>query len=245
MFQTLKNNIESSEYLNSDVSEETGLLVYRTDNFETNHKLVFWNSTKFFINEGILNYPDSNYFVRDINGDFEVIKRDLKIGDKNCICVGIIPIRWHYFIENTYLKSHFNKNIIPENLIVIKDDHTSTDIKSSFGTHLFYIDYISDISGKTMDTLTEVTRFICLILILIALYLFAAETFVKKGFAKALIFFTTGIVLLRVIIYLFPSYFYYKDLSLFDNCLSMLFCYHRCCSSLIIMAIGLFCRSIK
>ena len=216
LYQTLNNNIESSHYLDADVSNETGLFIYRTENFETSHKLIFWNSTRFFFNEDILNHPDSSYFVRDINGDFEVIKRDRLIAGKNCICVGIIPIRWHYFIENTYLKSHFNKNIIPENLIVIKDDHTSTDIKSAVGIHLFYIDYTSDVSVQSIDVISVVLRFLSIILTLIALYLFAAETYITKGFAKALAIYITGVLMVRIIIYSFPSYFYDKDMSLFD-----------------------------
>ncbi len=216
LYQALKNNIESSEYLQADISNETGLFIYRTDNIETNHKLIFWNSTRFFFNEEILNHPDSSYFVRDINGDFEVIKRDRLIAGKSCICVGVIPVRWHYFIENTYLKSHFNKNIIPENLVVIKDEHTSTEIKSSFGTHLFYIDYVSDISGQTIDVLSVILRFVSILLILIALYLFAAETCIKRGFVKAITLFIMGIIGVRIIIYIFPTYFYDKDMTLFD-----------------------------
>ena len=211
----LNNTVELPQYLDDDITNEEGLFVYRTDSAR-NHKLIFWNSTRFFFNEEVFNHPDTNFFIREINGDFEIVKKDVLVDGISCVCIGIIPVRWHYFIENAYLKSHFNNSTIPGNLITIKDEHTATGINSSNGKHLCWIDYVSDVSGHSLDILTVILRFGSIILLLMAFYLIAAARFYSKGFRNAISFLLICTAIVRTVIYVFPSMFYDKDMALFD-----------------------------
>ena len=212
---TLKNENQNTEWLNSETRDEVGLFVYAIDS-TNNYKLIFWNSNKYFFNEDLLKHTDSSCFIRDINGDFEVLVKERIVNGIKCKCVGVIPVFWHFFIENEYLKSHFNNNIIPENLIVIKDNPTPVDIKSEEGKHLFYIDFSSAIYNDSIDLITSILRFACLFFIVIAIYLYAVGYNIEKGFKMALPLFILLVFLIRLLVYAFPFLFFNKNMALFD-----------------------------
>ncbi len=212
---TLNSIVEKSSYLQEDITNQVGLFVYKVDSLQQ-PKLVFWNSTKYFINEDLLNHTDTNFFSRDINGDFELIYKSIIVDGAKIMCVGVIPIKWHYFIENTYLKSTFNNKQIPENIIAIKDTATNTSIEAGNGKHLFYIDYANDAVVKQLDTLTVVLRFAVLFIILLLIYLYATLLYYTKGFLQSFSFLIIALLFLRVLIYTMPTVFYSKDILLFD-----------------------------
>ena len=211
----VNNNANVSAYISNNLSNQVGLFLYRDQSPQT-PQLLFWNSSRYFFNEDILLHADSSYFVRDINGDFEVIKRTHEINGINYISIGLVPIRWHYFIENTYLKSYFNNNVVPDKLILIKEEKTDFSINGINGKPLFYIDYLSGNPSYSLDTLTSILRFLFITFLLLLLYSFTSLLTLEIGFAKSFSLYIAGIIALRLIIYGCPYWFFNSDMALFD-----------------------------
>ena len=211
----INNNANVATYISNDFSNQVGLFLYRDQSPQT-PKLLFWNSSRYFFNEDILLHADTSYFARDINGDFEVIKRTKEINGINYISIGLIPVRWHYFIENTYLKTYFNNNEVPDKLITIKDEKTGIGVKGSNGKTLFFIDYLSGNPGYTLDTLTAILRFVFLTILLLLLYSYTSLLTLEKEFTKPFGLYISGVIAIRLLIYSFPYWFFNSDMPLFD-----------------------------
>lgn len=209
------NNSPDNKWLDVDIANQTGLFIYASDT-NKQFKLQFWNSTKYFFNEDLLKLADSSYFTRDINGDFEVVVKSITVNGNLFKYVGVIPVYWHYFIENEYLKSHFNAHAISDNLIVIKDAPNAVSVKTANGKPLFYIEYSSLIVKDSIDLFTSILRFTSFLLLILAMYIYCAEYIVIRGFKKSFILFWVLILVSRIILYTLPSLFYNKEMTLFD-----------------------------
>ena len=86
------------------VKESFGLFVYALAGKNT-PTLLYWNANRYYIVQDDLYRQDSNWFSVKRNGEFEILKSTVPVKGGELLVVGMIPIRWSYFIENKYLHS--------------------------------------------------------------------------------------------------------------------------------------------
>ena len=90
------NNNDQKEKM---VKEGYGLFIYDLDR-GSSPSLLYWNTNQYYIVPDDLYRQDSSWFSVKRNGEFEIIKKKVVLNDAELLVVGMIPIRWSYFIEN-------------------------------------------------------------------------------------------------------------------------------------------------
>jgi len=166
----------TDEEIQSLVNKKFGLLVYEPRNFDGSWVLQFWNNQYIVANDAILQMADTNNFQRLENGYYEVIKRTVFLPRKGSIIVlGMIPVRWEYYIPFTNLPNVFVGNNYAENKVKITDKPTDLPVKSRFGQAIFFLERIQIQEIDRMGWVTIVFIVAGLLLILYFLQQVAHE----------------------------------------------------------------------
>ena len=187
-----------------------GIYIFQEQN------LLYWNNNNYTVSKEDVLKADGNYFVQYQNGSFEFIKQTISVNHQSFIVAALIPIRFHYFIENNYLKSSFAGHPEIEKYYQISDDANALPIVSSNQKELFKI------SKKTLDVNldydlpTIILRTIAIMCILVYIHRFSMKTLQQKTFAQAFFYLFTILLVLRGISYTTNFPFNFSRLTLFD-----------------------------
>jgi signal transduction histidine kinase len=196
---------------------EIGFFLYEWKSY-SDPALIYWNSNKYYIQPDDLYRKDSSWFSTKRNGSFEMIKRELSVGQKKLIAVGLVPIRWSYFLENKYLKSEFagfNRLEEQYELSAISGNDTYT-IYSNEGKELFNIKLKEGKSFISYDGFTILLRVLAIIFLLVFLNSVTAEYLNRIGFKTGFAVLVLTVIILRLIAYTTNFPFDYSKLPLFD-----------------------------
>ena len=176
------------------------------------HKTVFWNTQTVLPTEEIIAEKGGSGFVKLGNG-YYVWRRQATISS---ITIALIPVKWNYFVTNTYLANSFaaGKNI--EKNYDISLTASTVSIQSISGNHLFYV------IEKSTNVIAENNkaavwfRIFAALLTLLFIHLLATDMAVKYGLAKALLFLIPLVLTLRLLNYYFPVPLNFRQFELFD-----------------------------
>lgn len=222
-FQTLINNkplLTNVISHNIDANTKTqltnlpfGFYVYKKSNKE---ELIYWNSNKYAIPNEELSANDGSYFKTFQNGNFEVVKATATINNQLIICVGIIPVRWHYFIENKYLNSSFSDFPEIEDLYEITSDSKGFTITNIYNKPLFSLQKKKDENHFVYNWFTITLRIAAILCFLILINRLSVKLVEAFSFKRGFLFLCVAIVLIRFCSYQFPFPFDFSNLPLFD-----------------------------
>ena len=215
LLQSLINDADAGEEKINLIKEDFGFFVY-TINDIGNPILSYWNNNKYYITPEDLQKQDGYYFVNYQNGDFELIKNTLQVNGKNIVVASLIPIRWHYFMENKYLHAGFNNYEKLDNKYEITTANKGLPIINSNNQTLFKIQKKIEGFELGYDWLTILLRTIAIMLLFFFLNAIAHEIVAKKGFANGFVFLCISIFTIRLLTYFISFPFDYSELSLFD-----------------------------
>ncbi len=207
---------------NAEVSTKTqltdfplGIYIY-TAAQNARNTLVYWNSNKYTIPNEELSIADGNYFKTYQNGDFELIKKTVTLDNQQVICIGILPIRWHYFIENKYLNSSFIDAVEIEDFYEITNDNKGYSITNSHNNELFKIQKKKEVIHHVYDWFTIILRITAVLCLLIFINRLAITLVQEHSFIKGFSFLSIAILVLRLISYFISFPFDFSNLPLFD-----------------------------
>ena len=181
-------------------------------------EILFWNDQKVLPTLNDLSLTEGEYFQRLSNGYYIVIKKRLQLSGMSnyVLAYALIPVFYQYDVESNYLPSTFAHDNTAIRKISISASTTPYEIRSLGGQHLFYITQKVHASVLVSDPITLLLR-ITALLLLLGFIQFAAETITKKyGAIKGAVFLIGGLILIRLLIYVFPSFFYLRQFLLFD-----------------------------
>jgi two-component system, NtrC family, nitrogen regulation sensor histidine kinase NtrY len=181
-------------------------------------EILFWNNQKALPTLNDLSLTEGEYFQRLSNGYYVVIKKRLQLpGMSNYVLAyALIPVYYHYEVESNYLPNSFAHDESAIKKISISASTTPYEIKSLNGQHLFYITHKVHRSVLASDPITLLLRIIALLLLLGYIQL-AADTITRKnGAVKGVLFLAGTLILIRVLVFSFPSFFYLRQFLLFD-----------------------------
>jgi two-component system nitrogen regulation sensor histidine kinase NtrY len=176
------------------------------------HQLVFWNTQTVIPSDETITAKGENGFAKLDNGYYVWNK---KITGNN-ITLALIPIKWNYFVTNTYLQNTFVASNKIERNFDISLTKTKASVKSISGNDLFYL------FEKSGNVITENSRgavwlrILAVLLLLLFIHLRATHIAVKQSLSKALLFFIPVIFILRLISYYLPVPFNFRQFELFD-----------------------------
>ncbi len=214
----IKNWINNSEDNNvtSIYNKPYGVFIYSTDSIYC-LLLKNWNNNKYYVNENDIVLNDSCFFVNYENGDFEIIRRVVTINKSTFLVVGVIPIKWNYFIKNKYLPTKFDDFPLLNKYYQVSENVTELPINNCEGNALFYLKQTQVGSMFEYDWVTIILRFCGILVLLFSINSFCKKLIQKLGFNKSFLILTSLIIGLRTISYFLPDLLFYKTkLSLFD-----------------------------
>ncbi len=181
-----------------------------------NPLLTYWNSNQFYIQPEEIPEKDGSFFVSNQNGSFELIKKSIVINQQKAFACAMVPIRWHYFIENKYLHTSFDGFEKLETQYEISDDADALTVLNGNNKPLYkikakHVDYFVE-----YDAITVFLRTISVILLFIILNNVGLQLVKDKGFATGFTALIISVLALRIVTYLLPFPFQFSKLGLFD-----------------------------
>jgi signal transduction histidine kinase len=197
------------------IKESIGLFVYKTNNGE-NPNMVYWNNNAMYVNAYNLKKADGTYYQKLQNGEFELVVKHLQLGKQSLILIGMLPIRWDYFIENKYLQTRFDGFRDLSKQYEVSTAPVATPILNSSGVELFRIQLMEGKSFIAYDVITLVLRTIAIMLLFLSMNAIAEYLVKGLGFWKGFLLLFVSVFLLRIISYQFSFPFDFDKIPLFD-----------------------------
>ncbi|MEO6254863.1 MAG: ATP-binding protein [Ferruginibacter sp.] len=175
-------------------------------------QLIFWNTQTVVPTQEILASRDSSGFIKLDNGYYVWHKKITA----NSNTVALIPVKWNYFVTNTYLVNTFTAGNGIERHYNISAERTNAVVRSVTGSRLFYL---AEKSGNVVpqnNMLAVWLRIIAAIFVLIFIHLLATKIAVEQSFTRSLLFLIPAILILRLLSYYFPWPLNFRQFELFD-----------------------------
>ena len=176
------------------------------------HQIIFWNTQTVLPTEEIIRVKDSSGFVKLDNGYY--VWR--KYASANSITIALIPVKWNYFVTNTYLENGFVAGKRFERNYDISPLASAAPVKSISGSHLFYMAEKSADVIPGNNRLSVWFRICAALLILLFIHLLATNIAAKRGLLKALLFLIPIVLSLRLLSYYLPLPLHVRQFELFD-----------------------------
>ena len=176
------------------------------------HQIVFWNTQTVLPTEEVIAAKDSTGFVKLANG-YYVWNRKATASN---ITVALIPVKWNYFVENTYLKNKFAAGNDIERNFDIADKPTGAAVKSITGNTLFFLSEKSGLAVPKNNMGAVWLRIFAAIFVLLFIHLLAVRIATTKGLSKALLFLLPVVLALRILSYYLPIPLNFRQFELFD-----------------------------
>lgn len=223
------------------VKEPYGLFIYEFVS-RSNPVLVYWNAHKYYTVPDDLYRQDSSWFSVKRNGEFEILKSTVDIGNKKLLVLGMIPIRWSYFIENKYLHSDFAgfEGLDEQYELSTVSGADVLPVYNGAGRELFGIKLKQGKSFISYDSITIFLRVLGIVFLLVFLNALAVEVIAKNGFKVGFSLLLVIVLLLRLIAYQFNFPFDYSKLPLYDPSIYASNILHPSLGDLLVNAILLF-----
>ncbi len=176
------------------------------------HQISFWNTQTVLPTEAVITAKDSVGFIKLDNGYYTWNKKT----NSSSITIALIPVKWSYFVTNTYLQNKFTAGKEIERNFDIADKNSGISIKSASGKVLFFLAEKSSQLIPKNNMIAVWFRIIAALFILIFIHLLAIKIAAIKGLLKALLFLIPLVLGLRLLSYYFPIPLNFRQFDLFD-----------------------------
>ncbi|MBS1730808.1 MAG: GHKL domain-containing protein [Bacteroidetes bacterium] len=221
------------------VNDGMGIFAYQLNDVG-NPIQLYWNTNSMAINKDDLARPDGHFMVNNQNGYFEFIKETISQNNRTYIIATLIPVQWHYFIENKYLQTHFAALPQIGNAYHITSPAKGVPVLNAKGETLFKISKSNDYHTGPPGTIPLILRFIAIILAMIFLN-FTATSFVQtNGFLKGFSILAITIFICRGLSYFFAIPAMLRGIPLFDPLIYASSALHPSLGDLLINVVILF-----
>lgn len=207
----IDNNRYDEKFLKKLVSKKYFFYRYFVNDIGQ-RQLVFWNTQTVLPSDDLLASSDTSGFAQLTNG-YYVWRKSVSLTG---ISIALIPVKWNFFITNTYLRNSFATGIDIERNYDISLQPNGSLVKSLHGRPLFHIvEKATSIVAK--NNLAAVwLRIIATICVLLFIHLLANTIAANKGPVGAVLFLTGIVLLLRALSYFFPFPLNFRQFELFD-----------------------------
>jgi len=192
-----------------------GLLVYASTALQP-PVLTYWNNNRFLANLHELQKPDGTYFVDYQNGSFVVKKHTCTLGGIRYVVVGILPVRWHYFIENNYLQSELEGVKGVDNYFELSTDTKAYPIKVANEQIVCFLKQKQSQINWPYDWFTIICMAASVFVLFVYLHKVALTIVAQQQFKVAFLLLLSLLLLLRTAAYVWDFPLDESRLSLFD-----------------------------
>lgn len=174
--------------------------------------LVHWSTQVILPPDSIIYATNNLGFMQMANG-YYVWKK--KIIENNTL-IGLLPIKWNYFIQNEYLKNTFAIGSKIENGYDLDFKNGDINVHSKNNISLFFIKKKGIDTIKNNTTISVLLRLSALLVLFIFIHIWAVKIYRSYNLLYAGIFLFTMLLLLRWLSYLYPIPLNFRQFELFD-----------------------------
>jgi two-component system, NtrC family, nitrogen regulation sensor histidine kinase NtrY len=181
-------------------------------NGEGHPAMVFWSTQAVIPSDTLLSLPGRSGFVRLSNGYY--VWR--KVQDARSITLGLVPVKWNYFISNDYLQNTFatDKNMGPNFDVSVLPGKDM--VRSVGGNALFSIVKKPGNPVLRNNDITVILRLLAVLLVLLFIHLCATFIALYRNVWKAGLFLLLTVVFLRAASYYLPLPVNLRQFELFN-----------------------------
>lgn len=214
LIDRLITNTGSLEEFNKTVNKKYGIFLYGVSS-DGILSMRFWSNQNILPPPETYSLGDMEDFMELANGYYLVIKKSIPFPSNTVVAYAMIPVRSDFFLETESLPQRFVYSDIADKRVMISPEPTSFPVKSLSGKNLFYFE--QKVSGAVPynNRVTILLRLGGLLLLLLFVHL-AAESLSKRGVWRGVLFLSTTLVLVRLLIYWFPELLNLRQFELFD-----------------------------
>ncbi|MEO6637502.1 MAG: HAMP domain-containing sensor histidine kinase [Ginsengibacter sp.] len=178
---------------------------------------VFWNTEVIEPDSTVLEAADGIFFRKLINGWYVIDKRKYQSAGRPAFeMITLIPVKWNYYVENTYLRNSFEAVKKVDNAYAITLVPTKFKIHDINGEVLFYLRQVEKVAVPPDNAISLWLRIFASILVLSFVHKLAKFYVERKGFWFGLSILLTCVLALRTASYFLPIPFNFHQLELFD-----------------------------
>lgn len=217
LMRKLVRQQESLEEFKTIANKEYGFFLY-AETLSEQGELLFWNNQKVLPAVNDMSLTEGDFFQRLSNGHYLIVKRRVRLSGMSnyVIAYALIPVFYQYVVESTYLPNRFAHDAAASKKIMLSETRSPYEVRTLNKQHLFYVEQKKLSTSLSSDPFSLVLRIVALLLVLGYVQL-TAETVTKKyGAIKGALFLSLMLVIIRIFIYLVPSFFYLRQFHLFD-----------------------------
>lgn len=183
------------------LKQSYGLFIYELPQQGTGARLVFWNNSRFYINYEEIAHRNGLFFTTHQNGSFIIRREQRKIGEQNLVIIGVLPVRWDYFIENKYLRAGFDGLPDLEGLFDVSLSANGLPVKSKAGNIVYHVQQKERQAIVPYDNVTLLLRTLALVVLLISINLIATDIVKEVSFQRGFLVLAIAALLFRWLLY--------------------------------------------
>lgn len=203
----------SKGVLNEFLAKDIAVFVYVQE--PSGAVLKFWNTQSIIPPVDFLLSKRIDTFQKLANGYYLLHKKLIASDARRFWIVCMVPIQYAYFIESDYLPGRFANKKASQSGYSISLSPTKYKVESLQGNALFYLKQKYAAYSGVQDWSIFILRIIACILLLSSIHSLSTYL-VRKNTAFSILFLSSSLIIIRIITYLFPAFFYLKQFGVFD-----------------------------
>ena len=217
LIHRLFNGNYNEQELTRVVSESFGVYLFQQNLFG-DIQTKFWNNQAAVPPEVNFSEKQSERFIDLANGTYVQVDKIIEIpGSSGRTVVSLlIPIESDYFITTDYLPRRFYYSGEAGKRIAISKTVTDFPVKSVSGKNLFYITQKNEGAVSYNNWFTIFLRFTGLFFLLLFFHFLSEKISSKHGVWTGIAVLVVSLVITRVVIYLVPDIFNFRQFELFN-----------------------------
>ncbi len=193
-----------------------GLFLYTPDS-AGNVSLSFWSDQRSLPTTALVDGRDSTGFVHLANGFYDFMRKTVPDAQgRPTIAVGLIPVRWQYYISNPNLTSEFVDIASAEDRVQIVFTPTDFPVRDIRGQLLFYLQKKPGYHAPAHNWPIPLVILLGTLLLLIIIHNIAHSIRENWGVAWGIGFLIAIITLMRFLTYASPGLLNLRQFELFD-----------------------------
>ncbi len=202
---------------NQLAAKKYGIFLYSVDQFGDG-VMRFWNDQLVIPSSRLLQVPDDEYFSKEPNGSYYVIKKTLtgrNITSELIVCA-MVPVWSEFFITTDYLPQRFAYSNSADKRVKISETVTDFPVKGVSGKTLFHFDKKPSVAVSYNDRRTILLRFGGVLLLFLFFHLLAESVARRSKTWKAIALLTGVLLAFRVVTYYYPAILNLRQFELFN-----------------------------
>ncbi|MEO6610528.1 MAG: ATP-binding protein [Chitinophagaceae bacterium] len=217
LISSLLAQAESLNDFNHLAAKKYSIFLYSQSSFGS-VDMRFWNDQLVVPPADVLVAPDGEYFLKESNGWYNVIKKTLPFtnAESKIIAYAMVPVRSEFFITTDYLPQRFYYSNSADKRVRISETKTDFPVKTPAGEILFYLDKKAAIAVPYNDRPTIILRLTGILLLFLFIHLMAESAARRWGTWRAIGLLTVVLLGLRLLTYYYPSILNLRQFELFS-----------------------------